>query len=359
MSGRKIIHIDMDMFFVAIEIRDRPELKNLPVAVGGSRDRRGVISTANYIARKFGVKSAVSTSKALKLCPDLIVLPTDIKKYQMISKQIFQIFRRYTDQIEGVSFDEAFLDVSESLWFEGSATRLAEKIRNDILKELNLTASAGVSSNKLLAKLASEKAKPDGIFVIPPTKISAFIREVSVAKIWGIGKVMTSKMNSLGIYKCEDIQRLGKVEMARHFGRSGEQWYQFSLGIDERPLKTNFKRKSLSVERTFASDLSEMVKIEKEFSLLVDEFFLRWTNFTHTHPEVKMIGFNCKIRLDNFKSHSFEKRGHTINRDLFLSSIFQLISIHNRPIRLLGIGVLLDWPDQGENLQLNFLDQIS
>jgi DNA polymerase-4 len=192
-SIRKIIHVDMDCFYAAVEIRDNPALAGKPVAVGGASDARGVLCTCNYVARKFGVRSAMATAKAYRLCPDLIVLPVDMQKYRQIARHIHAIFRDFTDLVEPLSLDEAYLDVSDALHHQGSATRMAEAIRARIWQEHQLTASAGVSSNKLLAKIASGWKKPDGLFVIEPDEIAVFMKTLPVKELYGVGKVTAQK----------------------------------------------------------------------------------------------------------------------------------------------------------------------
>ena len=223
---RKIIHIDMDCFYAAVEMRDDPRLKGIPIAVGGAPDRRGVISTCNYEAREFGVHSAMATAYALRLCPQLKVLPGRMSHYQSISRQIRQIFGRYTDLVEPLSLDEAFLDVSDSELFKGSATRIAEDIRKTIKNELDLTASAGVAPNKFLAKICSDENKPDGQFVITPDEVDAFVVKLPVKKISGVGKVTAQRLAKHNIVTCADVREMGEKKLIQLFGGLGELLYQ-------------------------------------------------------------------------------------------------------------------------------------
>ena len=218
---RKIIHVDMDCFYAQVELRDRPELRGKPVAVGGCPDNRGVISTADYVARKYGVRSAMSAAYAMKICPHLTIIHQGFQKYKLESEKIREVFCRYTNLIEPLSLDEAFLDVTESTECEGSATFLARKIRSEIFAETGLTASAGIASNKFLAKIASDWKKPNGQFTVHPNDIDKFMVDLKVEKIFGVGKVTAKKMNSLGIYTCYDLQGLSHSDLIRNFGKWG------------------------------------------------------------------------------------------------------------------------------------------
>lgn len=204
---RKIIHVDMDCFFAAVEMRDNPALRDIPIAIGGSRERRGVISTANYPARKFGVRSAMPTGMALKLCPHLTLLPGRYEAYKEASRQIQAIFSRYTSLIEPLSLDEAYLDVTDSTHCHGSATLIAQEIRQTIFTELQLTASAGIAPVKFLAKIASDLNKPNGQYVITPADVPEFLRTLPLGKIPGVGKVSAAKLEAMGLRTCEDVQK--------------------------------------------------------------------------------------------------------------------------------------------------------
>jgi DNA polymerase-4 len=252
---KKIIHIDMDCFYAAIEMRDNPRLKNKPVAVGGNPEKRGVICSCNYIARKFGVHSAMATAKALRICPKLILLPVNMEKYRAASEKIHKIFRSFTDIIEPLSLDEAYLDVTDCKHFCGSATLIAKSIRDKINWQLKLTASAGVAPNKLLAKIASDWNKPNGQLVITPENIESFISSLPVKKIFGVGKVTAEKLTKLGIKTCADLQKISLHDLIKRFGNFGAQLYELCRGIDNREVKPNRIRKSLSVEETFMQDL--------------------------------------------------------------------------------------------------------
>ncbi|MGA9618935.1 MAG: DNA polymerase IV, partial [Serratia proteamaculans] len=229
---RKIIHVDMDCFFAAVEMRDDPSLRDIPLAIGGSADRRGVISTANYPARRYGVHSAMSTAMALKLCPHLKLLPGRMAAYKEASQHIREIFARYTPLIEPLSLDEAYLDVTDCSQCNGSATLIAEQIRQTISDELNLTASAGIAPIKFLAKIASELNKPNGQYVITPAQVPAFLQQLPLSKIPGVGKVTAKRLEDVGLITCADVQQYDLVALLKRFGKFGRVLWERCQGID-------------------------------------------------------------------------------------------------------------------------------
>jgi DNA polymerase-4 len=251
---RKIIHVDMDAFYASVEQRDNPELRGKPVAVGGSRER-GVVAAASYEARKFGVRSAMPSVTAKRRCPDLIFVKPRFDAYKEVSRQIRAIFAEHTPIVEPLSLDEAYLDVTENLKGIASATEIAEAIRTKIRTETGLTASAGVSYNKFLAKLASDYRKPDGIFVITPKMGPAFVETLQVGKFHGVGPATTAKMNSLGIETGLDLRAQTLPFLQRHFGKSGPYYYWIARGVDDRPVRADRVRKSIGAENTFFDDL--------------------------------------------------------------------------------------------------------
>jgi DNA polymerase-4 len=251
---RRIIHIDMDAFYASVEQRDNPDLRGQPVAVGGSRER-GVVAAASYEARKFGVRSAMPSVTARRQCPDLIFVPPRFDVYRAVSQQIHAIFARYTTLIQPLSLDEAYLDVTAPLIELGSATAIAEEIRSAIRLETGLTASAGVSYNKFLAKLASDYRKPDGLFVITPKTGPRFVEDLPVAKFHGVGPVTADRMKALGIHTGMDLRRQSRVFLAEHFGKAADYYYGVARGQDDRPVDPDRVRKSLGAETTFAQDL--------------------------------------------------------------------------------------------------------
>ena len=253
-SVRRVIHIDMDAFYASVEQRDDPSLRGKPVAVGGSRER-GVVAAASYEARKFGVRSAMPSVTARRQCPDLVFVPPRFDVYKAVSAQIHGVFARYTKLIQPLSLDEAYLDVTAPLLDRGSATAIAAEIRAAIRAETGLTASAGVSYNKFLAKLASDHRKPDGLFVITPKMGPAFVADLPVGKFHGVGPVTAAKMNRLGIHTGLDLRAQSLDVLAGHFGKAADYYYGVARGQDERPVEADRVRKSVGAENTFARDL--------------------------------------------------------------------------------------------------------
>lgn len=255
---RKIIHIDMDCFYAAVEMRENPSLRDKPIAVGGSAAQRGVLTTCNYPARKFGLHSAMPTAQALKLCPQLILLPVNMPLYKQVSQQIHQIFRRYTDIIEPLSLDEAYLDVTGQSHHHGSATLMAEYLRQAIFEQTQLTVSAGVSFNKMLAKIASNINKPNGITVITPEIASSFLDALPIETFFGIGKASSQKLKELNVHTGLDLKQLELPTLIDLFGQKrGHFYYQIAHGIDERPVEPERKRKSIGAETTFSTNLTD------------------------------------------------------------------------------------------------------
>ncbi len=267
---RKIIHIDMDAFFASVEQRDNPQLRGKPVAVGGSRER-GVVAAASYEARKFGVRSAMPSIIARRKCPELIFTKPRFDVYREVSLQIRAIFAEYTRIIEPLSLDEAYLDVTENLRGITSATEIAEQIRERIWTETQLTASAGVSYNKFLAKLASDYRKPDGLFVITPAMGPAFIEALKIERFHGVGPATAAKMNRLGIFTAVDLRAQSLEFLQEHFGKSGSHYYNISRRIDHRPVLANRARKSIGAENTFPRDLTSLKDMQAELEPLAEK----------------------------------------------------------------------------------------
>jgi DNA polymerase-4 len=267
---RKIIHIDMDAFYASVEQRDDPDLRGRPVAVGGS-SKRGVVAAASYEAREYGVRSAMPSVTAARKCPALVFVKPRFDVYKQVSRQIREIFADYTPLIEPLSLDEAYLDVTENLKNMPSATLIARDIRARILEETGLTASAGVSYNKFLAKIASDYRKPNGQFVIPPGTGEAFVAELKVGKFHGVGPATAEKMNCLGIFTGADLRVLPLDVLQRHFGKSGAWYHAISRGQDDRPVKPDRQRKSIGSETTFFQDLGEPADVEDGVIAMVDE----------------------------------------------------------------------------------------
>jgi DNA polymerase-4 len=349
---RKIIHIDADAFYASVEVRENPQLAHKPIAVGGEPSRRGVIATCNYIARKHGIHSAMASSHAVRLCPDLIIVPPNFKLYKEISAQIRAIMLRYTDIIEPLSLDEAYLDVTNTEHFNGSATRIAEAIREAVSKELSIHVSAGVAPNKFLAKIASDWEKPDGLFVITPSQVPAFVLKLPVNKINGVGKVTTQKLNNLGIHTCGDLQTVGLYSLTENFGKYGERLHELSKGIDLRPVQTSRTRKSLSVEHTFSKDLYTECDIEENLPALYQELCDRAKKLK---PDAKINKRFVKVKFSDFTQttleESFNIATETWDDPLeFKRMLLQAWLRSEKPVRLIGLGLRLLTPAPSSKL---------
>lgn len=278
METRKIIHIDMDAFYASVEQLDNPSLRGKPVAVGGNAER-GVIAAASYEARKFGVKSAMSSKIAARICPELIFVCPNFKRYKEVSKDIHKIFRRYTDVIEPLALDEAFLDVTENKMNMSSATFIAQSIKNDIYTELNLVASAGVSYNKFLAKLASDQDKPNGLFVIQPEEAQAYMDKLPISRFFGVGKVTADKMHELMIFYGKDLKRFSVEELQSYFGKGGSFLYGICRGIDNRLVESDRKRKSIAAENTFITDIFDATNFRNSAQEIIQTLWSRYENY--------------------------------------------------------------------------------
>ena len=335
-TSRKIIHVDMDCFYAAIEMRDDPLLRGAPVAVGGSPDKRGVIATCNYDARSYGVHSAMASAHAKRLCPNLIIVPPNFDKYRHDSKVIRSIFAKYTSLIEPLSLDEAFLDVSSCEQYKGSATYIAQAIRHDIYQELKLTASAGVAPNKFLAKVASDWEKPNGQFVITPEKVDSFMLELAVKKIPGVGKKTAEKLHNMGVYTCADLQQVELLELTRKFGAFGRNLYYLCRGVDERPVITHYPRKSLSVENTYDKDLYRLEECLAELPKLLQTLKQRLARLKVDAPVNKMF---VKVKFSDFSATTVERTSFGINDDIFYELMDEGFHRREKSVRLLGIGV--------------------
>ena len=336
---RKIIHIDMDAFYASVEIRDNPALKLRPVAVGGDPQGRGVIATANYLARKYGVRSAMPSWKAKLLCPDLLIILPDFEKYKEESRAICEIFHSFTDIIEPLSLDEAFLDVSKSEAFGGSATLIAKEIRRQIWEERHLTASAGVAPNKFLAKVASDWNKPNGLCVITPEDIEAFVNQLPVEKISGIGHVMAKRLHALNIYTCGELQQLNVDNLHEHFGSRAWNLYELCRGIDRRPVTIERIRKTLSVEMTFLYDLQTLESCLEQIPELYQRLMVRYGKIRNHYRIKKPF---IKIKFADFMTTTVESALYLLSD---IPSYNALIRIgwerKKQPVRLLGLGVSL------------------
>lgn len=335
---RKIIHVDMDAFFASVEERDFPELRGYPLAVGSPKER-GVVATANYVARRYGVHSAMSSKIALQRCPQLIFRPARFEVYKSVSRQIHEIFHAYTDLVEPLSIDEAYLDVTENKVGQSSATLLAKEIKRKILETTRLTASAGVSYNKFLAKIASDVNKPDGLFVVEPAVAVAFIAELPVEKFYGIGKVTAYRLKSMNILKGADLQKLSLADMCRIFGKTGYFFYNIVRGIDTREVDPNRERKSFSVENTFENDL------ETNFAVVTELYHAEqrlWDDVSKSGKLGKTV--TLKVRFSDFstitRSCSSARNVRTFKElHFYVKKLLSEVDFAGRPVRLLGIGI--------------------
>ncbi|WP_028449809.1 DNA polymerase IV [Chitinibacter tainanensis] len=332
---RKIIHIDCDCFYAAVEMRDRPELRSQPIAIGGAPDQRGVISTCNYPARRFGVHSAMPTRTALRLCPQLVLLPHDFARYKAASQQVQAIFCDYTECIEPLSLDEAYLDVTGLSHCQGSATLMAQEIRARIEAEVGITASAGIAPNKLLAKIASDWRKPNGQFVITPEDVADFMPSLPVGKLWGIGKVTAARLSQLGLNTCADVQAWPQAELVRVLGRLGEALYWQARGQDERPVAVREQRKSLSVEHTYAQDLPDLAACLAQIPTLYADFSQRQSRAQADTPHKAFV----KIKFHDFTQTTMECIQPQPTPALYAQLLQQAWTRGAKPVRLLGLGV--------------------
>lgn len=338
MPQRKIIHVDCDCFYAAVEMRDDPSLREVPLAVGGAGGR-GVVTTCNYKARAFGVRSAMPGSEARRLCPGLVTVPTDMARYQAASKQVMAILRELTDLVEPLSLDEAFLDVSEITDHKGSATLMARYLRERIRKEVGITVSAGVAPNKFLAKIASDWQKPDGLFVIRPEDVDRFVRALPVEKLFGVGQVTAAKLHALGVETCGDIQAVGPQVLVDRFGKQGYRLHEMAYGRDERPVVVSRIAKSVSVERTFSQDLPDRAACESVLAALVADLSRRLARKARQKPIHKLF---VKVRYSDFSTHTLERVREQVSEPAetdYLPLFQELVGDKDRPVRLLGLGV--------------------
>ena len=337
---RKIIHVDMDAFYASIEQRDNPEYRGKPVVVGGLPEGRGgVVATASYEARKFGIRSAMPSKKAQQLCPNVIFLRPRFDAYKEVSRKMREIFARYTDLIEPLSLDEAYLDVTEDKQNIGSAIEIAKQIKQAIKEELQLTASAGVSVNKFVAKIASDLKKPNGLTFIGPSKIESFIENLPVEKFFGVGKVTAAKMKEMGLHTGADLKKLSEQELTHHFGKAGHFYYKIVRGIDDRQVEPHREIKSVGAEDTFPYDLTNIEEMSEELDKIAHTVCDRLRRHGLEGRTITL-----KVKYNDFKqitrNYSFP---HPIGD---LTTIFEtakelLIAtdVDGKQIRLLGITV--------------------
>jgi DNA polymerase IV len=334
---RAILHIDLDAFYASIEQRDHPEYRGKPVIVGGSPDRRGVVATASYEARQYGVHSAMPSRTAQRLCPDAIFLPARFDVYRAVSQQIMAIFRRHTALFEPLSLDEAYLDMTAAVSDLEEAAQLAREIKWQIWEQTRLTASAGVSSCKFLAKIASDQQKPDGLTVIPPEEAPAFLAALPIEQFFGVGKVTAAKLRNLGIQTGADLKRLGEERLRELLGKHGSQLYRFACGEDDRPVEPLRERKSVGKEVTLERDLrdrGEMERILENLSTQVERHLI----------ELGIAGktLTLKVRWSNFElvtRATSRAQGFQLAQEMLpvLRALLSGLADDKRAVRLLGV----------------------
>jgi DNA polymerase-4 len=335
---RRILHIDMDAFYASVEQRDNPALQGLPVAVGGSPDQRGVVAAASYEARRFGVRSAIPMSRAVRLCPALVIVRPDFTKYRTVSRQVFEIFRTVTPLVEGLSLDEAYLDVTENAWGETLGMVVARRIKSAIREQTGLTASAGVAPNKFLAKIASGWQKPDGLTVIAPERVEHFLQGLPVDALWGVGPVTARKLRTRGIEKLVDVRSADPARLEEAVGSLAGRLQQLAQGIDDRPVISEHEPKSSGSENTFANDLVDIDEIKTHVAAMARDA-AAWLLQRDLYARTVTI----KVRYDDFttitRSHS---DGPTRGEEAIVCRAVTLLEktdAGRRPVRLLGVSV--------------------
>ena len=351
MSARKIIHCDCDCFYAAVEMRDNPAYASIPLAIGGPANSRGVIATCNYKAREYGVRSAMASAKAQRLCPDLTIIPGRMAVYRQVSQQIMAIFQRYTDVIEPLSLDEAYLDVTAAAQRFGSATAIAERIRTEVEAEIGITISAGVAPNKFIAKVASDWRKPNGLFVVKPQDLKSFAGALAVKKIPGVGPVSAERLANKGIETCADLWSYSADQLVSELGRLGESLIDRRFGIDHRPVQTQRIRKSVSVENTFANDLDLASLCGEPMDELWQQLQGRWQRLQENY---EIAGLVVKLKFADFTQLTREQAGTLMDRELFEHLLQVAYASGNtdqqrQGARLIGLGFKLK-PRTAESL---------
>lgn len=336
----------MDCFYAAIEEREDPSLRGKPVGVSG-RDRRSVLTTANYEARKYGCRSAMPVFKALELCPHLVLVPVHFDLYRAVSSQIRVIFARFTEMIEPLSLDEAYLDVSH---LQSSGSSIAREIRAQIFEETGLTASAGISSNKLIAKIASDWNKPNGQKEVGADEIADFIAVLPVGRLWGVGKKMREKLSALGVETCADLQALDQVELARRFGKWGLELWNLCRGIDDRPVTVDRTRKSVSSETTFSENIQALAALVPPMRGMIEGLK---EDLAKSHADRVIRSLVVKLKFSDFDRTTAERAGHLLEPVVFEELLAEAWRRgNNRPVRLLGVGVRFEDPRESAQMEL-------
>jgi DNA polymerase IV len=357
---RRILHIDMDAFYASVEQRDNPELRGLPVAVGGSPEHRGVVAAASYEARAFGVKSAIPMARAVRLCPHLVIVRPDFARYRTASQAVFAIFRTVTPLVEPLSLDEAYLDVTENAWGETLGQSVALRLKAEIRQATGLTASAGVAPNKFLAKVASAWKKPDGLTVIAPERVEQFLHKLPVDALWGVGPVTAKRLRERGIERLIDVRAADPALLREAVGSSADWLRQLAEGIDERPVEPDHSAKSSGTENTFSEDLTDLSEIRHE----IDEMARDGAAWLERKALVCRT-VTIKVRYSDFttitRSHS--KGSATRDADDIAARAVALLDrteAGRRPVRLLGVSMhnLEDPADAGDEPSLPLLDRL-
>ncbi len=336
---RRIVHLDMDAFYASVEQRDDPRLRGRPVAVGGRPESRGVVAAASYEARAFGVRSALPMARAVRLCPELVIVPPDFERYRRVSNQVMEILRACTPLVEPLSLDEAYLDVTENAWGEPFGSRVARRLKSNILEKTGLTASAGVAPNKFLAKIASGYRKPDGLTVIPPDRVEGFLQELPVEALWGVGPVTARKLRGIGISRLVEVRTADSKQLHDAVGSLADWLLQLSHGNDPRPVVPDRESKSSSTENTYAEDLTEIEIIRTELDRMAREN-AEWL----ARRQLAARTVTIKVRYSDFKTVT---RSHTLSMptadaDVISSWAKDLLArtdAGQRPVRLLGVRV--------------------
>jgi DNA polymerase-4 len=356
---RRILHVDMDAFYASVEQRDDPSLRGRPVGVGGEASERGVVMAASYEARAFGVRSAMPTARAVRLCPDLVMVPPDFRKYKAASEAVFAIFRGVTPLVEPLSLDEAYLDVTENAWGEPLGVNVARRVKAEIQESTRLTASAGVAPNKFLAKIASGWKKPDGLTVVAPSRVEAFLVKLPVDALWGVGPVTARRLREIGCARLVDVRTAERAALEKAVGSHAGWLVSLAHGIDERPVVPDRERKSVGNETTFVEDVLDLEALRKDAAEMArrDARFLekRGLYARTVTVKVRYRGFQTVTRSES-------RRRGTRDPDELAERAVRLLErteAGRRPVRLLGVSVhgLSDRVDAPRPAQLPLLDE--
>lgn len=350
---RRIVHVDMDAFYASVEQRDAPQLRGRPVVVGGSPTGRGVVAAASYEARRFGIRSAMPAARAQRLCPDVVFVPPDFAKYKAVSAQVFAIFRSVTPLVEPLSLDEAYLDVTDNLLQIPSATHVAAHVREQIWRQVGLTASAGVAPVKFVAKIASDLDKPNGLVVVPPHRVLEVIRPLPVTKLWGVGPATATRLDALGVRTIQDLADLGQDKLIDALGKQGHVLWRMSHGEDPRPVRPSRERKSSSAERTFAQDVLDMDLLE---AVLHDHAERVCAALERAGSRGRTV--TLKIRYADFETRT---RSSTLSEATRAPGVVHAVAVQllgrtdagQRPVRLIGLGLSGLGKGEGPRRQLD------